>query len=496
MTDATHTPARTSLGNASTPSLAYSLHVIFDPTTLDTLDALDARRALIAAGARVEERTAPDGYRRAWTICTSSADALQQAAMLIRGRLGSAIRALTDQTLELHRGGLVRTRPKRRLASLADLALADQPGATRIARLVANDAEQARALTGAGRTVALITDGSDPSNEGDSGSSAARPFVEAKAAVYASLTDLDAVPLTVADCDAYRLADVINALAPNFAAIHLDAIAAPDCYRLLGTLHDRLSIPVVHTHEHLTAATVLAALLNALRATKRAPNETRVVVHGIGAAALGITRILLGAGLNDIVLCTTEHVLQREERESLPAHLANVAGRANPREVRGKLGDALRDADVLIDTGNAAELDGSLQTMREQAILFVLGEPVGSDFDEFSRHAAVVATGALDRPNALTDAVAYPGLVSGLIAQHAGDVTPLAVIRAARAIARHVGGPARRTRILPNPFDPRLVDVVADAVARITPGHTRHHAGPRPDVLGQERQPRSVGSPT
>lgn len=444
------------------PSPAYSLLALFNATTA----ANDARRTLTKRGCRVEERTAPDGFSRQWTITCPGETELEDAEALLRESLGASLRACHDRVIELHRGGKLRTEPAQRIRSASDLAIAYTPGAARIARLLRTDPARAAELTTKGNTIAVISDGTSVLGLGNLGATPALPVLEGKAMIYASLTDLNAVPLVVDTRSVNRFVDTVAAIAGGFAAIHLEDIAAPRCFVIEETLREQLEIPVLHDDQHATAIAVLAGLRNAITLVGKRFEDARIVVAGAGAAGTATTRLLLAAGATDVTVVDRRGILHVDDRDDVAFHHGQLAKTTNPRKLRGGLEEALPGADVFIGLSGPGTLEVDwVSLMAVDPIVFALANPEPEvDPEDIKAIAAVVATGSSEYPNQLNNALAFPGLMRGLIDADAQQLTEEMSLAAADVLARSVGRRLSPRRILPDLFDKRVHRDIAGAV--------------------------------
>ncbi len=445
------------------PSAAYSLRVQFVGVTRE---ASDLRLALVTAGMRVEERAAPDGFTRQWTIECPDESALERAELHVRSQLGSGLRSVSDQVLELHRGGKIRTQPVRPIRSGADLALAYTPGAGRVASLIERNPERARDLTTMGSTVAVISDGTSVLGLGRLTPTAALPVVEGKAMLYHSLAGLNAVPLVVAVHSADDFVNTVASIAGTFAAIHLEDIAAPRCFVIEQGLIAQLTIPVLHDNQHATAIAVLAGLTNALRVVDKQLDTARIVIAGAGAAGTATARLLLHAGAKDIVVVDRRGVLTRDLTDSHPFHHVELAQSTNPRGARGDLSAAVEQSDVFIGLSAPRTLwPEMVASMRPDPIVFALANPVPEiDPTEIADVAAVVATGSSEHPNQLNNALVFPGLMRGLIEHHVRTLTPDISVAVADALAEHATPKLSAVHILPDIFDRELVGLIGSVL--------------------------------
>jgi malate dehydrogenase (oxaloacetate-decarboxylating) len=258
----------------------------------------------------------------------------------------------------------------------------------------------------------------------------------------------------------------VEVIAPVFAGINLEDISAPRCFEIERRLRELLDVPVFHDDQHGTAIVVLAALTNALRVVGKDLAKVRVVMSGAGAAGSAILRLLLLAGVRDVVVADIEGVIHRG-RDNLSEPLRWIAEQTNAAEVTGDLGSALRDADVFIGV-SAPNLFGAeaVASMADDAIVFALANPVPEvDPGLARRHAAVVATGRSDYPNQINNVLVFPGVFRGLLDAHSRTIDDRMLLAAAQAVASVVTEEQLNANyIIPSVFHEQVHHAVATAV--------------------------------
>ena len=385
---------------------------------------------------------------------------------------GVEVHKVSDRTFLLHIGGKIEVSSKVPLKNRDDLSMAYTPGVGRVsAALAANPADVPR-LTIKGNSVAVVTDGSAVLGLGNLGPGAALPVMEGKAALFKRFANIDAWPICLATQDTDEIVKAVEMIAPGFGGINLEDIAAPRCFEIEARLRKSLDIPVFHDDQHGTAIVVLAALTNALRCVDKRLEDVRVVVSGGGAAGSAIVTLLLAGGASDVIVSDREGLLSRDDTTLPPAHAA-LAARTNPRQVRGTLQDALKDADVFIGVSAPGVLDPEwIPSMATDPVVFALANPDPEvDPAEAAKYAAVVASGRSDYPNQINNVLAFPGVFRGLLDARAHEVTTEMLLRAAEAIAHVVTDEEiNPSFIIPSVFDPDVPKAVADAISG---GH--HH---------------------
>jgi malate dehydrogenase (oxaloacetate-decarboxylating) len=381
---------------------------------------------------------------------------------------GVKVRKVSDRTFLIHLGGKIEVTPKVALRNRDDLSRAYTPGVARVCQAIAANPEDARRLTIKRNTVAVVTDGSAVLGLGNIGPAAALPVMEGKAALFKKFADVDAWPVCLDTQDTEEIIKIVKAIAPVYAGINLEDIAAPRCFEIEKRLRDLLDIPVFHDDQHGTAIVVVAALRNALRVVKKNIEDCKIVVSGVGAAGSAIIRLLLRKNPGDIVAADIDGIVH-PTRGNLDDNLAWIASHTNKEQVSGTLHEALAGADVFIGV-SAPNLFGAEQvaTMKSDAVVFALANP-DPEIDplEAQQHAAVVATGRSDFPNQINNVLAFPGVFRGLLDAHANNIDDDMLLAASDAIADVVdAGMLNASFIVPSVFDSAVAPAVAEAVRK------------------------------
>ncbi|WP_103355288.1 NAD-dependent malic enzyme [Amycolatopsis sp. CA-128772] len=381
---------------------------------------------------------------------------------------GVRVRKVSDRTFLIHLGGKIEVTPKVALRNRDDLSRAYTPGVARVCQAIAANPEDARRLTIKRNTVAVLTDGSAVLGLGNIGPAAALPVMEGKAALFKKFADVDAWPVCLDTQDTEEIIMIAKALAPVYAGINLEDIAAPRCFEIEKRLREQLDIPVFHDDQHGTAIVVVAALRNALRVVGKSIEDCKIVVSGVGAAGSAIIRLLLQKNPGDIVAADIDGIVH-PARGNLDDNLAWIASHTNKDQVSGTLHEALAGADVFIGV-SAPNLFGAEQvaTMKSDAVVFALANPDPEiDPMEAQKHAAVVATGRSDFPNQINNVLAFPGVFRGLLDAHAHNIDDSMLLAAADAIADVVdNGKLNASFIVPSVFDSAVAPAVAEAVRK------------------------------
>ncbi len=379
---------------------------------------------------------------------------------------GASVQAISDRTFLLHLGGVISVEPKVSLKTRDDLSMAYTPGVARISMAIAKDPTLARNLTIKRNAVAVVTDGSAVLGLGNIGPAAALPVMEGKALLFKRFAGIDAWPVCLATQDVDEIVRIVECIAPVYGAINLEDISAPRCFEIESRLRELLDIPVFHDDQHGTSTVVYAALLNALRVVGKQMKDIRVVVLGVGAAGVAISKLLLAEGVGDIIGVNRNGIL-REDDSRLDDARRWLAANTNAQKRSGSLADAMTGADVLIGvSGPKLVTEEHLKLMAKDSIVFALANPEPEvDPVVARRYAAIVATGRSDEPNQINNVLAFPGIFRGLLDVGAKRVTEEVEIAAGRAIA-DVVKPTELSPdyIVPTVFNANVVTAVAAAV--------------------------------
>ncbi len=369
----------------------------------------------------------------------------------------------TQEILDAHRGGKLSTGLAAPLANARDLAIAYTPGVAEVSRAIAADPSAAARYTWADRLVAVVSDGTAVLGLGDIGPRAALPVMEGKSALFKAFGGLDSIPLVLDTTDVDEIVETLVRLRPSFGAVNLEDVAAPRCFELERRLIEALDCPVMHDDQHGTAIVLLAALRGAAAVQARPLAGLRVVVSGAGAAGVACARILLAAGVRDVVVLDSRGVLDAARG----GEKGRLAAESNPRGVAGGIAEALTGADVFVGLSSARLPEETLALMAPGAIVFALSNPDPEIHpDVAARHAAIVATGRSDFPNQINNVLAFPGVFRGALDAGARRITEVMKLAAADAIFDVARDDLAADRIVPSPFDPRVAPAVSQAVAR------------------------------
>ncbi len=362
-------------------------------------------------------------------------------------------------------GARVETKARTKLKGKADFSLWYTPGVGVASTHLAAHPKDARMMSVKKNSVAVVSDGSAVLGLGNIGPYGALPVMEGKALIFKELGGVDAWPIVLDMQDPEEIIRIVKAIAPSFGGINLEDIKAPECFDIEKRLVEELDIPVMHDDQHGTAIVVLAGLTNAAKVVRKPLKKLRVVISGAGAAGAAVARLLLAAGVTDIVLLDRSGVIVKG-RPGLSGHKAELAALTNPRGLSGGLVEALEGADVFVGvSGRGLLTEAMVATMAERAIVFALANPIPEILPDEAKRAgaAVVATGRSDFPNQINNALVFPGIFRGALDKGVSKITTETKLRAAKALAGLVAKPTA-AKIIPDLLDKRVMPAVAKAV--------------------------------
>lgn len=380
--------------------------------------------------------------------------------------------SLQEEALQLHllNAGKIEVKNKVQVETTKDLSLAYTPGVAEPCRKIHQEKETVYTYTAKGNMVAVVTDGTAVLGLGDIGPEAALPVMEGKAVLFKVFAGVDAFPVCLATKDSDEIVRTVKMLEPTFGGINLEDIAAPRCFEIESRLKAELNIPVFHDDQHGTAIVVLAGLLNALKIVGKNIDNIKLVINGSGSAGIAITRLLLDAGLKNVIMCDIQGTVHKLAGWLNPAQ-AEMAEITNPDNICGTLADAIKGADVFIGVSAAGALKPQMVTsMARRPIVFAMANPVPEILPEEAKAAGafIIATGRSDYPNQINNVLAFPGIFRGALDVRATDITDSMKLAAAQAIAGLLDDEEISPEyIIPRPFDKRVAPAVAGAVAEV-----------------------------
>lgn len=374
-----------------------------------------------------------------------------------------------EKALALHEQwrGKLETVSKTPVKTREDLSLAYTPGVAEPCKVIAQDKEAAYTYTWKSNTVAVVSDGSAVLGLGNIGPYAAMPVMEGKAVLFKEFGGVNAVPICLDTQDTEEIIKAVTYLAPGFGGINLEDISAPRCFEIEERLKEILDIPVFHDDQHGTAIVVLAGIINALKVVKKQKENCKVVVNGAGSAGIAITKLLLNYGFTNVILCDKVGIICKST-DGLNDMQKKMSKVTNPNNESGSLADALKGADIFVGVSapNIVTPD-MVSSMNSDSILFAMANPVPEIMPDVAKAAGarIVGTGRSDFPNQVNNVVAFPGIFKGALEGRAVQITEEMKLAAAHAIAGLVPeSELNEDNIMPEAFDPKVADVVAEAV--------------------------------
>lgn len=376
-----------------------------------------------------------------------------------------------ENALEKHAEwkGKISTELKMPLENKDDLSLAYTPGVAEPCRKIHENPLDAYKYTWKGNTIAVVSDGTAVLGLGDIGPASGLPVMEGKCTLFKKFAGVDAVPLCINTKDPDEIVKFCKQIEPTFGGINLEDISAPRCVQIERQLIKEMNIPVFHDDQHGTAIVVTAATFNALKFVGKKAEDITVVVSGAGAAGSSITRMLRGIGIKKIYVFKSNGIVLKEDYEKYNFLVKELTEITNPDNERLTLAEAMAKADMFVGVSapNIVTED-MVRSMKEKPIVFAMANPEPEISYESAKRAgaAVVGTGRSDFPNQINNVLAFPGLFRGALDSRASKITEEMKIAAARGIASLVSdNELSADYVIPSPFDSRVAQVVAKAVA-------------------------------
>lgn len=373
----------------------------------------------------------------------------------------------SDRTFLIHLGGKIETVSKIPLKTRSDLSMAYTPGVARVCEAIAKDPEKAFTLTIKKNTVAVVSDGTAVLGLGDIGPAAAMPVMEGKCQLFKEFGGVDAFPICLDTKDPHEIVETVKRIAVAFGGINLEDISAPRCFEIEDRLKEELDIPVFHDDQHGTSVVVLAALINALKIVGKRMEDIKVVVNGIGAAGVACSKIVMAAGVRNIVGCDTKGAIYEGRAEGMNWVKDWYARNTNPNKEKGSIHEVIKGADVFFGLSVPGVINvDDLKNMAENPIIFAMANPIPEIMPEDAAgHVAVMATGRSDYPNQINNVLCFPGIFRGALNCRASRINEAMKLAAANAIAGIIGeDELHPDYIIPSVFDKRVGEAVAREV--------------------------------
>ena len=375
-----------------------------------------------------------------------------------------------EESLKIHEAkkGKIEVTSKVEVKNTHDLSVVYSPGVAEPCKKIEENKNDVYKYTSKGNMVAVVTDGSAVLGLGNIGPEASLPVMEGKAILFKDFGGVSAFPICIDSHDVDTIVNTVKLISPSFGGINLEDISAPRCFEIDERLRKELDIPVFHDDQHGTAIVVLAAVLNSLKLVKKNIGDIKVVVNGIGAAGTAICKLLLNAGVKNLVPCDKVGIIN-EYMQEIDYAKRDLAKITNPNKITGTLADALKGADLFVGVSAPNIVTKEMvETMNKDAIIFALANPTPEIMPNEARAggAKIIGTGRSDLPNQINNVSVFPGLFKGALSVRASDINEEMKLAAAMAIANYIDEKdLNYENVIPSSLDRNLVDVVAKAVA-------------------------------
>jgi malate dehydrogenase (oxaloacetate-decarboxylating) len=377
------------------------------------------------------------------------------------------------ESLAMHRrfGGVLGVASKVHLRTMHDLSVAYTPGVAEPCRKISTDKDLAYLYTLKKNTVAVVTDGSAVLGLGNIGPYAALPVMEGKSIIFKEFAGIDAFPICLDTQETEEIIKAVRYLAPVFGGINLEDISSPRCFEIETRLREELDLPIVHDDQHGTAIVVLAGLLNALKIVDKELKELKIVISGLGAAGVGVFRLLVRAGADPakVLACDSQGLVYKGRENGMNPAKEEIARLTNPVKLKGGLEEAFPKTDLFIGVSvGGIVTENMVRSMAKDAIVMAMANPVPEIMPDAAKRAGarIVATGRSDFPNQLNNCLSFPGIFKGALSTCARKVTPEMEMAAAYALAEVVTiNELSEDHIIPEVLDKHVVPAVAKAVA-------------------------------
>lgn len=364
--------------------------------------------------------------------------------------------------------GKIEVISRAKVSTPEELSVAYTPGVAEPCLEISKDVDLSYKYTRRGNMVAVVTDGTAVLGLGDIGPEAGMPVMEGKCVLFKEFGGVDAFPLCVRSKSVDEIVRTVELLAGSFGGVNLEDISAPRCFEIERQLKEKCDIPIFHDDQHGTAVVTAAAMLNALKLTGKKLDEIKVVTSGAGAAGIAIIKLLISLGLKNVIMCDRTGAIY-EGREGLNTEKIEMAKISNRNMEKGTLADVIKGADVFIGVSAPGTVtEEMVKSMTKDPILFPMANPTPEIMPELAKAAgaAVVGTGRSDFPNQINNVLAFPGIFRGTLDVRATDINDEMKVAAAYAIAGLIKDEELNADyIIPNPFDKRVAESVAKAVA-------------------------------
>jgi malate dehydrogenase (oxaloacetate-decarboxylating) len=349
------------------------------------------------------------------------------------------------------------------------LSLAYTPGVAEPCLEIEKDIDKSYELTRRWNMVCVISDGTAVLGLGDIGPEASMPVMEGKCVLFKEFGDVDAFPLCVKSKDIDTIVETVYQISGSFGGINLEDIAAPRCFEIESKLKKLCDVPIFHDDQHGTAVVTAAAMINAMKLTKRKLEDQEIVIAGAGAAGVACTNLLMSMGLKNVVLCDSKGAIYEGRKEGMNPFKDELAKVSNREMRKGSLADVMHGADVFIGVSAPGIVtEQMIKSMNPEPIIFAMSNPTPEIMPDLALKAGakVVGTGRSDFDNQINNVLAFPGIFRGTFDVRASDINDDMKIAAAYALAGLISDDELKSEyVIPLAFDERVGKAVAEAVA-------------------------------
>jgi len=382
----------------------------------------------------------------------------QKAIAAVKKLKGYKILNIQDEVLSLHKGGKIEVRPRVKVETLTDLRMIYTPGVAQVCNYIVANPAAARSYTSIGNTVCIATNGSAVLGLGNIGILAAMPVMEGKSIILNKMANVSCVPLLMKSDDADTIVNTLSCIAETFGAIMIEDIKAPLCFEIEQKLQKKVKVPVFHDDQHGTATVILAALIKALKMTRKRKNKVSIVINGAGAAGITTAKLLLGYGFKNITLCDRAGAIYKGRTSDMNRYKKEIARSTNKRREKGSLKDILVGKDIFIGLSAPGLITKDMvKTMNKRPIVFALANPIPEIWPKDAEEAGAAI--ALDG-RTINNALAFPGIIRGALDAHVREITCDMKFSAAETIASLSG----KNEVVPNFMNIAVHKNVARAV--------------------------------
>ena len=459
---------------AVTPSAQYSvtLRVEMDAGQTDLLGRLTTAIGEVGGDIGAIDLVG-SGYKTVIRELVVNASDEEHAASVVAaagGLEGVEVLSSFDRTFRMHQGGKIRMTTRVPLSDRDDLSVAYMPGVARVCQAIADDRSKAFDFTIKRNMVAVITNGTAVLGLGDIGAAAGMPVMEGKSMLFKEFGGVDSYPICIDSKDPEVLIRTIAAIAPVWGGINLEDIAAPVCFEVEDRLKEMLDIPVFHDDQHGTAIVVLAALINACKITGAKIGDLKVVVSGVGASGVACSKILMNAGVTNIIGCDSKGAIYKGRTENMNSMKDWYADNTNPEGIRGGMTEAIKGANLFLGLSGPGTFSvDQLKTMAKDPIVFAMANPTPEIMPELAApYVRVMATGRSDYPNQINNVLAFPGIFRGALDCRASSISEAMKVAAAEAIAACISDDElNEDYIIPSVFNRSVAPTVAAKVIEV-----------------------------